>query len=100
MADFMLSARTMNVDGRRSSWVRNRLCTPWPQRAVYSEKPKGAQEGRELHKIEPLSLMVMRTELQRIDFTFSLISQSRVLIEQSKTLIDKSQKIINDETAT
>ena len=44
--------------------------------------------------------MVMRTELQRIDFTFSLISQSRVLIEQSKTLIDKSQKIINDETAT
>ena len=44
--------------------------------------------------------MMIGTDVKTIiDFTLSLISQSRLLIEQSNKLIDKSQKIIADETA-
>jgi hypothetical protein len=46
IADFILSARTINFDGRRSSWVRKLTTRPWPQRAENSEKAGREQGGR------------------------------------------------------
>jgi hypothetical protein len=60
MADFMLSARTMNFDGLRSSWVRKvtMLILANSGRKI-AKKPGGEQEGFGL----PLSERVIWTEI-------------------------------------
>ena len=45
MADLMLSARTINFDGRRSSWERKVTTYTLATAGGKYEKPRGEQEG-------------------------------------------------------
>jgi len=46
MADFILSARRMNLDGRRRHCCENSRCKPWPQRCAKITKKHIRARGR------------------------------------------------------